>query len=75
MTEAEADVRVVVVTGSGRPFCVGADARALGGHVDRGSYDDGLRGTEPPMPEVAEPFAADFAEGTAALAEKRLPEF
>lgn len=63
MTEAEADpdVRVVVVTGSGRQFCVGADARALGGHVDKGGYDDGLRGTEPPMPDVAEPFAADFA--------------
>ena len=63
LTEAEADpgVRVVVVTGAGPSFCVGADARALEGHVDKGRYDDGLRGTEPPMPVVTEPFAADFA--------------
>ena len=68
MTEAEADpdVRVVVVTGAEHPtgrtaFCVGADAKALEGHVDKGGYDDGLRGTEPPMPDVAKPFAADFA--------------
>lgn len=68
MTEAEADpdVRVVVVTGAEDPegrtaFCVGADAKALEGHVDRGGYDDGLRGEEPPMPAVGDAFAADFA--------------
>lgn len=68
MTEAEADpdVRVVVVTGAEAPdgrtaFCVGADAAALEGHVDKGGYDDGLRGAEPPMPDVDAPFAADFA--------------
>ena len=63
LTRAEQDpaVRVILVTGAGRQFCVGADARALSGHVDRGGYDDGLRGVEPPMPEVDEPFRADFA--------------
>ena len=68
MTEAEADpdVRVIVVTGAENPtgrtaFCVGADAKALEGHVDKGGYDDGLRGSEPPMPDVDAPFAADFA--------------
>jgi enoyl-CoA hydratase/carnithine racemase len=63
MTEAEADpeVRVIVVTGAGARFCVGADAKALEGHVAGGGYDDGLRGTEPPMPPVAGEFAADFA--------------
>lgn len=63
MTEAEADpeVRVVLVTGAGSTFCVGADARAVEGHGAKGGYDDGLRGTEPPMPAVDAPFAADFA--------------
>jgi len=55
-------VRVIVVTGSGRAFCAGADARALEGHVERGAYDAGL-GDDVAMPGygVRPEFDADFA--------------
>jgi enoyl-CoA hydratase/carnithine racemase len=43
LAEADADpaVRVIVVTGNGRAFCVGGDAQALAGHVEKGGYDPG----------------------------------
>jgi enoyl-CoA hydratase/carnithine racemase len=55
-------VRVIVVTGSGRAFCAGADSRALEGHVERGAYDAGL-GDDVAMPGygVRPEFDADFA--------------
>jgi enoyl-CoA hydratase/carnithine racemase len=44
MAELEADpaVRVAVLTGSGRAFCVGADSKALSRNSDAGGYDPGL---------------------------------
>jgi enoyl-CoA hydratase/carnithine racemase len=58
----EPTVRVIVVTGSGRSFCVGADAQALEGHVARGSYDPGVD-VDLAMPGygVRPEFDADFA--------------
>ena len=42
--EADPSVRVIVVHGDpeGNAFCVGADTKALEGHVERGAYSDGL---------------------------------
>jgi enoyl-CoA hydratase/carnithine racemase len=64
LEQAEHDpaVRVVVLTGEGRGFCVGADTQALEGHAERGGYDPGT------PPDLARPgygvraeFDADFA--------------
>ncbi len=55
-------VRVIVVTGSGRSFCVGADSAALEGHVARGSYDPGIdEDLARPGYGVRDEFDADFA--------------
>lgn len=39
--EQNPNVRVIVVTGRGRGFCVGGDTEALAGHAQKGGYDPG----------------------------------
>ncbi len=59
---SDTEVRAIVVTGRGRGFCVGGDAKALEGHVARGGYDPGT--TEEiatPGFGVAREFDAAFA--------------
>ena len=60
--DQDAGVRVVVITGSGKGFCVGADTRALEGHVEKGAYDPGTP-DELAMPGmgVRDEFDASFA--------------
>ncbi|MYG88923.1 MAG: enoyl-CoA hydratase, partial [Acidimicrobiales bacterium] len=64
LEQAERDpkVRVVVITGEGRDFCVGADTQALEGHGERGGYDSGT-GADLAMPGygVAPEFDQNFA--------------
>ncbi len=63
--EQDHDIRAIVITGSGKSFCVGGDAQALEGHASRGQYDPG---TPDPMaqpgfglrPEFDAAFAYHF---------------
>jgi len=60
--EEDREVRAVVVTGSGRGFCAGADTSALESHVERGGYDPGTpEDLARPGYGVRPEFDADFA--------------
>jgi enoyl-CoA hydratase/carnithine racemase len=48
-------VGVIVVTGAGRHFCVGADSQALDGFAQSGRYDTGIRETPPDPGDPAHP--------------------
>jgi len=62
IAESDPAVRVVVVTGAGRAFCVGGDAEALGKHAERGSYDPGTPAElDKPGYGLAAAFDTDFA--------------
>lgn len=63
--EDDPAVRVIVINGAGKRFCVGGDSQALEGHADRGGYDRGLS-DEQATPgygvhaDFDEPFASHF---------------
>lgn len=63
--EDDAAVRVIVINGAGKRFCVGGDSKALEGHVERGSYDRGLSDEQAlpgygVHPDFDQPFASHF---------------
>jgi enoyl-CoA hydratase/carnithine racemase len=59
LAERDEAVGVIVLTGAGRHFCVGADHRALDRFTETGQYESGI---SEPLPEPGDP--AHPAQGT-----------
>lgn len=63
--DADAAIRVIVVTGTGERFSVGGDSQALERHAEKGTYDTGVA-PEPATPgfgvrpEYDHPFACHY---------------
>jgi enoyl-CoA hydratase/carnithine racemase len=71
--DTDPDVRVVVLTGAGRSFCVGAGTEALGAIGERGGSYERERRPLPPFPEGTPPalrhnHAAPLSLGTPVIA-------
>lgn len=73
LADRDERVGVIVVTGAGGHFCVGADSQALDGYAQSGQYDTGIRETpadpgDPSHPAYGSPFGFPLAIGKPVIA-------